>query len=84
MITSAQLAAARGLVGWSQVKLAEEAQVGISMISRMEGGVGPGRSVVENFEKVQHALESAGVQFIEDGTSSLEGGPGVRLRTPRS
>ncbi len=84
MITAFQLVAARGLVGWSQVKLAKVADVGISTIKRMEGEVGPGRSAAETVERVQRALESTGVQFIEDGASSLEGGPGVRLRNPPS
>ena len=84
MITAFQLVAARGLVGWSQIKLAKVAAVGISTIKRMEGEVGPGRSAAVTVERVQRALESHGVQFIEDGASSLEGGPGVRLRTPPS
>src|SRR5262249_48405470 len=31
--------------------------------------------------KLRRALEAAGVEFIDDGAHSYEGGPGVRLRS---
>lgn len=43
--------------------------------------IGPGKSSVENLEKVRVALESAGVEFVESGVYQGNGGPGVRLRS---
>ncbi len=76
MITNAQLRAARGLLGWSQARLAETSQLGIATIKRMEGERGPLRSSAGNVLKVQQALEDAGVIFIDADKE----GPGVRLR----
>ncbi len=80
MIISEQLRAARGLVGWSQSALAKASGLALSTIKRMEGDRGPLRSSAENVLKVQHALEDAGVIFIDED----ELGPGVRLREPTS
>ncbi len=73
---SAQLRAARGLLGWSQSQLAEASSVGLSTIRRMEGSDGSLRGTAENVWKVQQALEDAGVIFID----ADEEGPGVRLK----
>ena len=78
VITNAQLRAARGLLGWSQARLAEASHLGIATIKRMEGERGPLRSSAENVLKVQQALKDAGVIFID----SDELGPGVRLSDP--
>jgi len=77
MINAAQMRAARGLVGWSQTKLAEAAGLALSTIKRMESERGPLRSSAENVLKVQNALRRAGVVFIDQGEGS---GPGVRLK----
>jgi hypothetical protein len=45
----------------------------------MEGERGPLRSSAENVLKVQHALENAGVIFID----ADEEGPGVRLKAEK-
>lgn len=76
VLTVEQLRAARGLLGWSQAKLAKISGVAISTIKRMEGERGPLRSSAENLVKVREALEQAGVVFIDRNG----GGPGVRLR----
>ena len=76
MITAAQLRAARGLLDWSQEKLASVSSVGVSTIRRMEGSQGVIRGTAENVWKTQRALGNAGVVFFEeDGL----GGVGVRL-----
>ena len=75
MLTIEQLRAARGLLGWSQSKLAQRAGLSLPTIKRLETGVGP-RVSDEVRATVQQALESAGVDFIEENG----GGPGVRLR----
>ncbi len=76
MRISAQLRAARGLLGWNQSRLANASGVALSTIRRMEGSEGPLRGMAENVWKVQRALEDAGVIFIDEDDE----GPGVRLR----
>ncbi len=73
---SAQLRAARGLVGWSQEDLAKASGAALSTVRRMESSIGQLRSTTENAWKVQKALEDASVVFIDENG----GGPGVRLK----
>jgi transcriptional regulator with XRE-family HTH domain len=62
--------AARGLLDWTQLQLADAAQVGIGMLRNFEAGrCLPGEA---NLFAIQRALEAAGVEFLPDG--------GVRLR----
>ena len=77
MITPGQCRAARALIGWSQQDLAAQAGVGIMTVHQLEkDGSQPRRATLE---VVQRALESAGVEFIEENG----GGAGVRLRKKR-
>jgi predicted transcriptional regulator len=81
MLTSAQLRAARALVGVDQRTLAELAGVSLPTIQRMEAaGGGHVRGMVESLTKVVEALERAGVELIKDNEVSSVGGRGVRLR----
>jgi len=65
------------LIGWSQQELAVRASVGIMTIHQLEkDGSQPRRATLE---VVQRALESAGVEFIEENG----GGTGVRLQKKR-
>ena len=75
MITIEQLRGARGLLGWSQTELARKAGLSLPTVKRVEAGTGP-RVSEEAREQLQRALESGGVEFIEENG----GGPGVRLR----
>ncbi len=79
MIEAAQIRAARGLVEFSQIQLAEVSGLALSTIRRMEVAGGTLKSSVENVLKVQRALEDAGVVFIDQNEES---GPGVRLKNP--
>ncbi len=74
MVTSAQCRGARGLLGWSQQKLAREARVGIVTVHQLEAGVSQPRSATLNV--IRRALEAGGIEFIDENG----GGPGVRLR----
>ncbi|MFN3971183.1 MAG: helix-turn-helix domain-containing protein [Gemmobacter sp.] len=80
MITSAQLRAARALIGIDQRQLAARAGLSLPTIQRMEGSGGQVRGVVDSLVKVIAALEAMGVDLIAEGAPSEGGGRGVRLR----
>ncbi|NGN44452.1 helix-turn-helix transcriptional regulator [Mesorhizobium sp. CGMCC 1.15528] len=75
-ITSEQSRAARGLVDWSQTKLAEMSNLSESTIRDFEKG--RRIPVINNLAAIRAALEAAGVSFLADGETK-PGGPGVRL-----
>ncbi len=68
--------AARALLGWSQERLAAEADVSVPTVKRLEAeeGMLGGRS--ETGLKIKSALQAGGVEFIDENG----GGPGVRPR----
>jgi transcriptional regulator with XRE-family HTH domain len=78
MITPAQCRAARGLLDWTQQKLADRAGVGIVTVRQVEAGLSEPRRAT--LEVIRRALEAAGVAFIDENG----GGPGVRLRKGQS
>jgi transcriptional regulator with XRE-family HTH domain len=80
MMTSAQLRAARALLGIDQRELAELSGVSIATIQRMESSEGNVRGVVESLTKVVEALNRRGVELINDNAQSQNGGRGVRLK----
>ena len=80
MMTSAQLRAARALLGIDQKTLAAMAGVSVPTIQRMEASQGNVRGVVDSLSKVVEALNAAGVELIGEGSQSLSGGRGVRLK----
>ncbi len=65
-----QLKAARTLLGWSQKTLARQAGLSLPALANLERGAVKSRP--QTLQRLRHALEQAGVEFIE--------GPGVRLR----
>ncbi|WP_291201567.1 helix-turn-helix transcriptional regulator [Hyphomonas sp.] len=76
--TSAQIRAARALLGWTQPELAAAAKLSVPTVRRMESERGPSASTPANVDAVRRALERAGVVFLEAGQNVL-GGVGVRL-----
>lgn len=80
MLTSAQLRAARALLGIDQRTLADRAGVSLPTIQRMETSDGYARGVVDTLTKVVAALESSGIELIGDNAASVGEGRGVRLR----
>ena len=71
-ISSAQIRAARALIGWSQSVLAKAARLSRPSVDRAErASVTP-----ETLSVIRMALEKAGVIFVEENGD----GPGVRLR----
>lgn len=65
--------AARTLLGWNQMELADRAGVSVPFVSRFERLEAVGR--ITNLRKMEKALREAGVT-LEDG----ESGVGMRLR----
>jgi len=82
MMTSAQMRAARALLGIDQRQLADLSGVSLPTIRRMEASDGNVRGIVDSLTKVIEALNTAGVDLIGEEAPSLEGGRGVRLRRP--
>ncbi len=75
-LTSAQIRAARALIRWSADDLAKETTLSVTTIRRAELKDSETSLTNANDRAVRHALESAGVEFIDENG----GGPGVRLR----
>ena len=76
LLTSGQIRAARALLRWRARDLAKESAVGVATIRRAELAEGETSMTVANDAAVRHALENAGIEFIDENG----GGPGVRLR----
>jgi len=76
MINRIQVKMARAALGWGVRDLAAKAEVAANTVSRYENGAD---ALGETLERIQRALENAGVVFIDQ---SEESGPGVRLRDP--
>ncbi|MEL7319740.1 MAG: helix-turn-helix domain-containing protein [Pseudomonadota bacterium] len=77
-LTKEIVKAARGLIGFSALQLAEASGVALDTVKSFESGRNKSLSA-DNQDRVQKALELAGVQFLESGATS--DGDGVALRT---
>jgi len=80
MLQTAQIRAARALLGWNQGDLAKAAKVSIATIRRIEGKEGPMMGYVSTLMRIQSAFEDAGICFLD---SDAGGGIGVRLAAPK-
>ena len=80
MITSNQLRAARALLNIDQRETAELADLSVPTIQRMEASDGVIRGNVDSLMKLVAALDSAGIELINPGSTSVTGGRGVRLK----
>jgi transcriptional regulator with XRE-family HTH domain len=76
MMTPGQCRAARGLLKWTQPRLADASGIGLSTINRYENETRPPREAA--VERLKQALENAGVEFIPANAAA---GVGVRLKT---
>jgi len=81
MITSAQLRAARALLGLDQRQLADLSELSVPTIQRMEASDGVIRGNVDSLMKLIGALDKAGIELIGDSAISQSGGRGIRLKT---
>ena len=78
-LTSGQIRAARAFLRWRAEDLARETAVGVATIRRAELAEDQTSMTAANDLAVRRALETAGVEFIDENG----GGPGVRLRQRR-
>ena len=78
LITSELIRAARALLRWDQRQLAEASSVSLPTIKRLEAKPGILVAHAPTTAALVRALESAGVEFIDENG----GGPGVRLKKP--
>jgi transcriptional regulator with XRE-family HTH domain len=76
MLESAQIRAARALLGWRQEDLSSASGVGTATIQRIEKSHRPISGYVSTLVRFQAAFEQAGVQFIDEDEV---GGFGVRM-----
>ena len=80
MISSAQIRAARALLGIDQRKLAELSGLSVPTIQRMEASEEVVRGNVDSLMKLIAALSTAGIELIGPGAASPGGGRGVRFK----
>jgi len=80
MITSAQMRAARALLGLDQRQLAKLCGVSLPTVQRMEASEGNVRGMIDTLVKVVDAFDKAGVELIGENTPSSGSGRGVRLK----
>ncbi len=76
MVTIRQVKAARALLGWSQADLAYRSRISEPTVARLESADGKLGGREGTVEKIKRAIESAGIEFIDENG----GGAGVRLR----
>lgn len=77
-LSSAQIRAARALLRWNALELAQASAVSIATIRRAELTDGQTAMTEANDAAIRFALESAGIIFIDENG----GGAGVRLKKP--
>ena len=66
MISSSQIKAARAMLGWSALKLAEFSGIGPATIRRYELQEGIPSANTNVLQKIKSVLESSGIQFTGD------------------
>lgn len=72
-----QIKAARALLAWSQVDLAERSGVSYPTIARLETNDGPVGGRKETAKAIRDTLEAQGIQFLDAGDTA--NGVGVVL-----
>lgn len=76
MISARQIRAARAMIGLSQPELATRAGIGLATLRRIEAATDQIVGNARTMDRIEKALEAAGIMFIE---ADQDGGPGLRL-----
>ena len=79
MVSSSQIKAARAMLGWSAIELANRSGVGSASIKRYEVQPGIPIANTKNLMVIRNIFEEAGIEFIGDPLVN----PGVTLRIKR-
>ena len=79
MVSSSQIKAARAMLGWSAIELANRSGVGSASIKRYEVQPGVPIANTKNLMVIRNTFEEAGIEFIGDPLVN----PGVTLRIKR-
>ena len=77
-ISSAQMRAARAMLGWTALDLAAQSKVGVATICRVEVVDGEIPVTLANEAAIRQSFEAAGIEFIEENGT----GEGIRFRKP--
>jgi hypothetical protein len=75
-LSSELIRAARALLRWEQRDLSEASTISLPTVKRLESQPGILAAHMSTIIALRKAIETAGVEFIEENG----GGPGVRLR----
>jgi transcriptional regulator with XRE-family HTH domain len=76
MVSSCQIKAARAMLGWSAIELANRSGVGSASIKRYEVQDGVPVANTKNLMSIRNTLEEAGIEFTGDPLVN----PGVTLK----
>jgi transcriptional regulator with XRE-family HTH domain len=68
---SAQIRAARALLGWSQGQLARRSGIGLATLQRIEQNEGVVKGNFSTILKIQKTLEQAGIHFTENDAGRM-------------
>ena len=79
MITSEQIRAARALIRWSAVDLADKSGIGVATIRRIELMDGLPAANTRTLSAIKSTFELSGIEFVGEPDKN----PGVRLITQR-
>ena len=75
MVSSSQIKAARAMLGWSAIELANRSGVGSASIKRYEVQLGIPIANTKNLMAIRNTFEEAGIEFTGDPLVN----PGVTL-----
>ena len=75
MVSSSQIKAARAMLGWSAIELANRSGVGSASIKRYEVQLGIPIANTKNLMLIRNTFEEAGIEFTGDPLVN----PGVTL-----
>jgi hypothetical protein len=76
MVSSSQIKAARAMLGWSAIELANRSGIGSASIKRYEVQPGIPIANTKNLMVIRNTFEEAGIEFTGDPLVN----PGVTLR----
>lgn len=80
MVTAEQIRAARNALRWTIEVLSRQSGVSIRALKMIEQNEGQLTNRISTIEKIQTALEAAGIEFI----GAPGDAPGIRIHRPRT